>query len=128
MDEQVRRALARDRVIDITTIGRKSGQPRRIETWFHNLDGRVYLTGTPGSRDWYANLIANPDFTFHLKESARADLPARARPIVEAGERRAVLARILANLGRSGDLDAWVAGSPLVEVSFDPESGRTVGT
>ena len=118
MDEQVRQALGRDRVIDITTTGRKSGQSRRIETWFHNLDGRVYLTGTPGTRDWYANLVANPGFTFHLKESVRADLSARARPVVDADERRVVLARILANLGRSGDLDAWVAGSPLVVVSF----------
>src|SRR3712207_9019649 len=49
-----------DRVIDITTTGRKSGQPRRIETWFHHLDGQIYLTGTPGPRDWYANLVANP--------------------------------------------------------------------
>ena len=121
MDEQVRRALGRDRVIDITTTGRKSGRPRRIETWFHNLDGRLYLTGTPGPRDWYANLVANPAFTFHLKESATADLPARARPIIEPAERRAVLARILAYLGRAGDLDAWVTGSPLVEVSFDDD-------
>ncbi len=119
MNEQVREALARDRVIDITTTGRKSGQPRRIETWFHNLDGRVYLTGTPGTRDWYANLVAHPDFTFHLKESATADLPARATPIVEPGARRAVLTRILANLDRSGDLEAWVAGSPLVAGSFE---------
>ncbi len=122
MDERIQRALSADRVIDITTIGRKSGQPRRIETWFHNLDGRIYLTGTPGPRDWYANLVANPSFTFHLKESATADLPARARPIVEPGERRAVLARILAKLDRPGDQEAWVAGSPLVEVSFDEES------
>ena len=119
MDEQIRRALARDRVIDITTTGRKSGQPSRIETWFHNLDDRLYLTGTPGPRDWYANLVACPAFTFHLKESVTADLPARARPIVEPAERRAVIARILAKLGRSGDLEAWVAGSPLVAVSFD---------
>jgi deazaflavin-dependent oxidoreductase (nitroreductase family) len=120
MDEQVRRALAHDRVIDITTTGRKSGQPRRLETWFHNLDGRIYLTGLPGPRDWYANLLAQPAFTFHLKETATADLPARATPIVEPDARRAVLARILANLGRpEADLEAWVATSPLVEVSFE---------
>ena len=122
MDEQIRQALARDRVIDVTTIGRKSGQPRRLETWFHNLDGRIYLTGTPGRRDWYANLVANPAFTFHLKESVTADLAARATPVVEPAERRTVLASILANLGRSGDLDAWVSGSPLVAVSFDEQS------
>ena len=31
MDEVIQRALARDRTIDITTIGRKSGQFRRTD-------------------------------------------------------------------------------------------------
>lgn len=120
MDEQASQALRRDRVIDITTIGRRSGEPRRLEIWFHNLDGQVYITGLPGKRDWYANLLANPRFTFHLKESHTADLPARARPILDPAERRAILGRILANLGRGPEqLDAWVAESPLVAVSFE---------
>src|SRR4051812_27381293 len=77
MSDATATALAQDRVIDITTIGRKTGEPRRIEIWFHRLDGRYYITGTPGRpRDWYANLVAQPGFTFHLKESATADLPA----------------------------------------------------
>jgi len=122
MDELTREALARDRVIDITTIGRASGQPRRIEMWFHNLDGLVYITGLPGPRDWHANMLANPEFVFHLKESATADLPARAIPISDPEERRTILSRILANLGRSGDLEAWMDGSPLVHVDFDEGS------
>jgi deazaflavin-dependent oxidoreductase (nitroreductase family) len=121
MDERVRGALGRDRVIDITTTGRTSGRPRRIEMWFHNLDGWIYLTGLPGPRDWFANLQAHPRFTFHLKESIAADLPARAMPIEDPGERRAILARILANIDRAGELDAWVERSPLVAVSFEEE-------
>jgi hypothetical protein len=31
---------------------------------------------------------------------------------------RTILTRILHNIGRSQDLEAWVAGSPLVEVEF----------
>ena len=120
MNDEIRQALTKDRVIDMTTIGRTSGQPRRKETWFHNIDGQVYLTGTPGRRDWYANMVANPSFTFHLKESAQADLAAKARPVTESEERRAVLTRILANVGRpASDLPAWEANSPLVEVTFD---------
>jgi deazaflavin-dependent oxidoreductase (nitroreductase family) len=118
MDDRIRRALERDRTIDITTTGRASGRARRVEIWFHNLDGRLYITGTPGSRDWYANLKAHPEFTFHLKESTRADLPARATPILEPAERRRVLARILAGLGHARDLEAWLRGSPLVEVKI----------
>ena len=128
-ERQVRDALARERAIDITTTGRRSGRPRRVEIWFHNLDGRLYITGSPGRRDWYANLVARPDFTFHLKGAVAADLPARARPITDAAEKRAVLARILERLGRAGgpgrprDLEAWVARSPLVEVTFPSPEG-----
>jgi deazaflavin-dependent oxidoreductase (nitroreductase family) len=118
MNEQVKLALERGRTIDITTTGRKTGQPRRIETWYHNLDGRIYLTGTPGKRDWYANLQANPYFTFHMKQDIVADLAARAQPIDDLAARRAILTRILQNIDRSKDLDSWIAGSPLVEVEF----------
>lgn len=58
MEEGIQRALARDRPIDITTTGRKSGQLHRTEIWFHHLDGNLYIMGTPGRRDWYANLVA----------------------------------------------------------------------
>lgn len=123
MDEQVRRALARDRTIDITTTGRQSGQPRRIETWAYPSNGEVYLTGSPGQRDWYANLLANPAFTLHLKRGVSADLPAHASPIQDPEVRRAILAPILADLNSTHDLDAWVAGSPLMVVSFDNDRG-----
>lgn len=118
MEEAITEALARDRTIDITTTGRKSGRPQRIEIWFHNLDGALYITGTPGRRDWYANLRANPDFTFHLKIGAQADLPARARLIEDERERREVLSQILARLGGGRDLEAWIARAPLVEVEL----------
>jgi deazaflavin-dependent oxidoreductase (nitroreductase family) len=118
MDERIQHALARDRTIDIITRGRKTGQPRRTEIWFHHSDGQVYITGTPGRRDWYANLLAHPEFTFHLKQSVTADLPARATPILDAARRRAILASIHERLGGYRDLEAWVEGSPLIAVEF----------
>jgi deazaflavin-dependent oxidoreductase (nitroreductase family) len=119
MDQPIRRALENDRTIDITTIGRHSGQARRIEIWFYRYDGRVFLSGSPGTRGWYANLLAHPDFTFHLKGSVRADLQATARPITEEEERREVIAGIREELGRgTGGLNDWIEGSPLAEVEF----------
>ena len=114
MDEKVKQALEHDRTIDITTIGRKTGLPRRIEIWFHNLDGHLIITGLPGRRDWYANMTANPEFTFHLKGSIKADLPARARPITDEAERQEVLSKLIDGLGGGRDLEAWMEGSPLV--------------
>jgi hypothetical protein len=81
MDKRIQHALARDRTIDIITRGRNTGQLRRTEIWFHHIHGQVYITGTPGRRDWYANLVAHPELTFHLKQTVTADLPVRARPI-----------------------------------------------
>jgi deazaflavin-dependent oxidoreductase (nitroreductase family) len=119
VDERIQRALENDRTIDITTTGRNSGRPRRIEIWRYRYDGRTFLSGSPGTRDWYANLLVNPEFTFHLKGSAKADLPATARPITDEAERREVIRGILEDLGRGyGGADEWVADSPLVEVEF----------
>jgi deazaflavin-dependent oxidoreductase (nitroreductase family) len=117
-DERVTRALSRGHTIDITTTGRRTGLARRIETVFHNIDGRIVLSGMPGPRSWYANLLADPRLTFHLKGAVQADLPATARPILEPDERRAVMARVANNWGRT-DLDVMMQRSPLVEVSFD---------
>ena len=118
LDDRVARALSRGHTIDITTTGRRTGMSRRIETVFHNIDGRIVLSGMPGRRDWYANLVADPRFTFHLKGAVKADLPATARPILEQTERREVMARVAANWRRT-DLDVMLAQSPLVEVTFE---------
>ena len=98
MREDVRQALAIDasstienRTIDITTTGRRSGEPRRIEIAFYRLGDDIYLSGIPGpkTRNWLANLAAQPQFTFHLKHGVVADLPATATVIADPAERRA---------------------------------------
>ncbi len=124
MNEATSKALATDQIIDITTTGRASGEPRRIEIWFHRSGGAYYITGTPGRpRSWYANLVAHPEFTFHLKQSATADLAAVARPITDLAERTEVFEAILPPLAEltsqpGHEVEAWIAESPLVEVSF----------
>jgi deazaflavin-dependent oxidoreductase (nitroreductase family) len=110
--------LGRGGLIDITTTGRRTGQPRRIEMTFHHVDGRVVISGHPGRpRDWLANLAAKPSFTFHLKGRLVADLPARARVITDADERDRLLRPIARAWGIG--LEQMVASAPLVEVMFD---------
>ncbi|MBU1227742.1 MAG: nitroreductase family deazaflavin-dependent oxidoreductase [Actinobacteria bacterium] len=118
VDEATRKALDTDLTIDITTIGRASGVPRRIEIWFHRVGGRFYITGTPGRRDWYANLLAEPWFTFHLKETIEADVKALAAPVTDPATRRRVLGEITRRVGATDPLEQWVEHSPLVEVTF----------
>ena len=119
MDEQVKQALEQGGVIDITTRGRKTGHPRRIEIRFHNIEGHLYITGRPPRRrDWYANLLAYPEFTFHLKQSIQSDLPARATPILDQARRRAIIAAIHQKRGIYQDVEAWIESSPLVAVEL----------
>jgi deazaflavin-dependent oxidoreductase (nitroreductase family) len=120
MDESVGRALAQSGIIDITTTGRRSGEPRRIEIAYHAIGGRIYISGQPRAdrkRAWLFNLEANPKFTFHIKGAVTADLPATARVITDETERRAVLEHV-ARAWKRTDLEEMVAHSPLVEVTI----------
>ena len=120
MDDAIQQALTKDQLIDITTTGRKTGRTIRKEMWFHYMDGRLYITGTPGRRGWYANMVAHPDFTFHLKQSVQRDIPARATPITDTARRREVFNRMWTleeRMARS-NVEEWVERSPLVEVEL----------
>jgi len=126
-----RDSSTRERTIDITTMGARSGQPRRIEIWFHRVDGRFYLSTTPARRNWYANLVANPRLTFHLKNGVRADLAATAVPITDPALRRPIFEYIVSDLNQPHNpgavpqpqhVDDWMEGSPLVEIVFDDAS------
>jgi deazaflavin-dependent oxidoreductase (nitroreductase family) len=115
------RALERDGTVDITTIGARTGQPRRIEIWYLHLEGRTFITGISGPRGWYANLRVNPEFTFHLKESIRADLGARAEVVRDAALRQWVFSQPHPwNRWYQAEeaLDSLVADAPMVEVFF----------
>jgi deazaflavin-dependent oxidoreductase (nitroreductase family) len=87
----VRAGLADDPTVDITTTGRRSGLPRRVEIWMFNADGRLFITGTPGRRDWLANLHADRHLVVHLKRPAGVDLDATAAPLSDPATRRRVL-------------------------------------
>jgi deazaflavin-dependent oxidoreductase (nitroreductase family) len=118
--EAIDSALEHGHVIDITTTGRESGKPRRLEIVFHNIGGRIYISGIPSPqrRSWLANLEADQHLTVHLKGRVRADLPATARIVDQEVERREVLPVIARAWGRK-DLEQMVRYSPLIEVTID---------
>ncbi|GAB7039115.1 MULTISPECIES: nitroreductase/quinone reductase family protein [Catenuloplanes] len=132
---RIRRAIeitpaagTRERIVDITTTGRRTGRPRRIEIFFYRAHGATYLCSGAGGgpTGWHANLRANPAFTFHLKHGVRADLPAHATTVTDPAERAAVLAAIVDDLNQPHDpgtvrptrLADW-AGSRLMRIHFD---------
>jgi hypothetical protein len=139
MRDEVRQALMiglsaslEERTIDITTIGRRSGEQRRIEIAFYRFEDSVYLSGIPGPgrRAWLLNLAAEPRFIFHLKNRVVADLPALATVITDPAERRRVLVAFVEEFNqRHGPdspwpeavLEDWVERSPLAKVSFQDD-------
>lgn len=125
MEQHIADALENGGVVDITTIGRTTGLPRRIEIFFHQLDGDYFITGRPGhKRDWLANMVAHPEFTLHLKRGVQADLTATAVPITDSKEREAILFRILTESWKTtpeqatADLPVWIERAPLIRFSL----------
>ena len=109
-------ALASHQTIGLTTIGRKTGQPRRIEIWWFRVDGRFIITGTPGRRDWLANVKADPRIVVHVDDS---DLDATASIVDDLTLRRSVFTRPQTSWYSSqAELDHLVAIAPMVEVHF----------
>ena len=116
----VRDELADDPTIDITTTGRSTGLPRRIEIWMLDVDGRFFITGTPGRRDWLANLRSSPHLVVHLKRHGHVDLVARATEVEDASTRRVVLQHSSASWYRDQEpIDVLVDTAPMVEVVFE---------
>jgi deazaflavin-dependent oxidoreductase (nitroreductase family) len=116
MDTNTRRALHRSQVIDLTTTGRRTGQPRRIEIFLHHDQGLLFISGMPRAdrtRDWIHNITADPNVAVHLKQSIMADIPATARVVTDLAERRPFMEAAAQRWGRT-DVDEMVQHSPLI--------------
>lgn len=121
-DDAIRRLLAHGGLVDITTTGRKTGRPRRIEIVFHNVDGRIFISGMPRAdrkRAWIINLERDPRMTVHLKGPLAADLPATGRVITDPAERRSVAEWIVRHAWPRMSVEAMAAYSPMIEVTLD---------
>src|SRR2546428_7582341 len=89
--EAIEAALERGHTIDITTTGRRSGKPRRLEIVFHNIGGRIHISGPPDRRERRPLLhpAADPPFLLSLKGKADTQLPPPARGIPRRSATRA---------------------------------------
>lgn len=130
MNKDIQAALDRDLTIDIVTTGARTGLPRRIEIWYCRVDDRIIICGTPSASDdghgdartrgWLANLRANPEFLFCLKESITAELKARAMEVTDPDDRRHIMSAPSTKWyqDRVDSIDSLVEDSPIVEVFF----------
>ena len=113
----------------LTTTGRRSGRPHRIEIWFAVEDNRLYMmSGGHRRADWVRNLQANPQVTVELDGETREG----AACIVQAGTREDARTReLLVEKYRAGNnLDEWGRTALPVVVTFagsEPPSSHPGG-
>ena len=120
MNENIRTALHRSQVIDLTTTGRRTGRPRRIEIFLHEEDGRLFISGMPRAdrtRDWIHNITADPHVVVHLKQTVSADIPMTARVVTDQAERRPFIEAAARRWGRT-DVDEMLQHSPLIVLTL----------
>lgn len=115
------RAVADRECCDLTTVGRRSGRPHRIEIWFGVIDDTLYLiSGNGPGADWYRNALAHPDVVIHVDG---VDISCVARPVTDAAERRAVGELMGAKYPWEGDpsigltFEAWCFDVPALAVT-----------
>jgi deazaflavin-dependent oxidoreductase (nitroreductase family) len=102
------------RTIDLTTYGRRSGQPRRIEIWWFRVNGRFIITGTPGRRDWLANVRANPSVIVHVDGR---DIETTVSVIDDQDQRREVFSEPNTRwYSTQAELDRLLDEAPMIEV------------
>ena len=101
------RALAQEDYCYLTTIGRRSGEPREIEIWFALEGDTLYmLSGGGGRSNWVRNLRRQPQVGVRI---AGRRFAGRAR-VVEPGPEDALARRLLLEKYRArygGDLSSW---------------------
>src|SRR5262245_34554806 len=68
----------------LTTTGRRSGQPREIEIWFTEREGRYYVIAETGAKaQWVQNLQVNPRVRWRV---AKVTFNGQARVVDAAAE------------------------------------------
>jgi len=105
----------------LTTFGRRTGKPHRIEIWFA-VDGEnvMLLAGGRDRSDWVRNIQANPGVMIELGNDTR---PGIAR-IIEPDTREDRRARhlLVEKYAKGDNLVEWGRTSLPVMIEFPPDT------
>lgn len=116
-------ALAATEFCYLTTRGRRTGEPHRIEIWFVAHDDGAYLLSDSDRADWYRNLIADPTVTLEIAGQARVTT---AAPVDPEDPSNAAVRSAMAEKYRTGgadDLDRWSQTAWLVRIEWPADGG-----
>jgi len=102
----------------LTTTGRVSGSPHRIEIWFAREGDTIYLLAGDGDRsDWVRNLLVSPTVVLEVgdrKRTTTAGVVERGTD-ADAVARRALLDKYQAS--STDDLSSW--GRTALAIAID---------
>ena len=114
--DQLRDRIAQHLTIDMTTYGRQTGTARRIEIWWFRVDDRFIITGTPGRRDWMANVRNDPRVIVHVDGH---DIEATATEVLDREFRRQVFTHPdISWYSTQAQLDRLVDEAPMIELAL----------
>jgi len=113
-------ALATTEFCYLTTRGRRTGEPHRIEIWFVAHDEGAYLLSDSDRSDWYRNLVADPSVTLEISGEGRQTRAAPVGPenAASAPARAAMVAKYQPGYGE--DLTRWSQTAWLVRIDWPP--------
>ena len=61
--------VASQKLLRLTTVGRKTRAPHTVELWFAVRDGKVYLSHEGEETDWMKNIKKNARVSFEIGDS-----------------------------------------------------------
>jgi deazaflavin-dependent oxidoreductase (nitroreductase family) len=106
----------------LTTIGRRTGRPHRIEIWFAAHGGRLYLlSGGRGHADWVRNIQVNPQVTVELGDERHVGMA----HVLERSTAEDQLARellVVKYADSEDNLDEWGRTSLPIVIEFGADS------
>jgi deazaflavin-dependent oxidoreductase (nitroreductase family) len=112
---------AREPFAYLTTSGRRTGQPHRIEIWFAVEGGRMYLLAGGRERsDWVRNLQANPQVMVELAGETHAGIARVLQPGTPDDQRARTL--LVSKYQAGNNLDEWGCTSLPVIVEFPEDA------
>ena len=65
-NDQKLNKLGTEKFIYLTTTGRKTRKPHRVELWFAAVDDNIYLSHEGRETDWMRNIKNNPEVNFEI--------------------------------------------------------------
>jgi deazaflavin-dependent oxidoreductase (nitroreductase family) len=111
--------MATDDYCYLTTTGRRTGRPHRIEIWYAAHDDTLYLLSGGGrSSDWVRNLATQPDVVVEVQGDVRHG---RGRILEDGDEAQRARALVFDKYSprSASDLTSWRERALPVGIDLD---------